>query len=222
MSRFNKLCQLSLRREIIEEKVFRILTFHINSLTQLDLDECIFLGGTSLISYLTSLKRLSLKNAENFPANSLKLIAKRCEKLEYLNISGCKEFSKKALRHLSRLQGVEILRISHTVNASDDIFFAMYNLVEIDCWGCKNIGDVSVKLLLDHCEFLEKLIVSETSITYKSLVYAACRTRKYRRNNIILLMYVGSESIINDFYNSVFYKHDSNWYKSKSALLKIF
>lgn len=197
---------MSLHKEILDSNTIRIIADK-KSLTNLELIDCIFLGNTIFLSNLTYLKQLTLINAENFDNDTIIDITNECHYIEYLDLSMCNDFNNSTLRQLGNLDKLQLLNLSGTINVDDSIFYHMYNLKILDCWGCQGVTDMGIMIILDQCSHIEKLYISKTGITHESIINAAKITRQ-RKGKIILKLYICDLVILNNFKKSKFYKND--------------
>ncbi|KAF7998161.1 hypothetical protein HCN44_009559 [Aphidius gifuensis] len=220
LKRFYNLCQLSLHKEILDSNTIKIIADK-KSLINLELIDCIFLGNTVFLSNLTNLKQLTLINAENFDDDTIIDITNKCHYIQYLDLSMCNDFNNSTLRQLSNLDKLQVLNLSGTINVDDRIFYHMYHLRILDCWGCQDVTDVGIGIVLDQCVNIEKLYISKTGITHESIINAA-KVSRDRKKNIVLKIYICDSVIIGNFKKSEFYKNDDYDYENELSKLKIY
>ncbi|KAF7994431.1 hypothetical protein HCN44_003903 [Aphidius gifuensis] len=175
--------------------------------------------GLQDIGQLMHLCELELNHVLNLNDSILEYILLSCDKLKFLNISGCKLVTDEGLKQLFLLPHLTKLNVSEISNLTDDCFENITELKYLKCFGCCGITDVGIQKLLKNCPDLEFLDVDATGVTSKICIFAAQLTR-LRQNNITLVI-VTSSLIIENFKESEFYKTDNNEEEFKSPFLNL-
>lgn len=189
---------LSLHNCILDDNAINEIT-QINTLFHLDL------AGSAIqralpISKLVNLEHLDLSISSGVESNAIISIANKCNKLNYLDISGCSSISQPALKELAKRENLEQLIIQHVENVNNDMFATMRKLKVLDCSYCEDVTDVGIMGVIKLCQNLQRLNIVETGVTIETLNYAADKV-KCRKNNVVLVI-VASDSLKREFDHS--------------------
>ncbi|XP_044009714.1 uncharacterized protein LOC122853350 [Aphidius gifuensis] len=192
--------------EDVDSDVFASIVNGCAKLKNLDISNCQKISGDALvkISNLKNLENLNICETKNVNDDVIIEIANNCKKITELYIHSCNNVSSLALNELAKLEHLEILQLDNVYNAGDDIFKNMYKLKKLKCTWCRNVTDAGIMRIIKNASNLEYLMLCETGITSKTLVYAADETKK-RTNNIVLRI-ITNKQVLQDYQKL---KHDS-------------
>jgi uncharacterized protein YjbI with pentapeptide repeats len=148
----------------------------------------------SEVIHLENLTRISIAGCQNFTDHYLKMLIARCpnlqevnlnktnitgavfdseavkhEKLNTILLSWCRRLEDENLkRWIEKCPNLKKIILSHTTitgAAFDSEAIKLEHLTEIDISGCENFTDDNLKILIEKCSKLQKIILSHTTIT---------------------------------------------------------
>eukprot|EP00057_Strongylocentrotus_purpuratus_P001885 XP_003723417.1 PREDICTED: uncharacterized protein LOC100889573 [Strongylocentrotus purpuratus] len=107
-------------------------------------DECV----ASVAPKFQSLQHWQLKGVKELRDSAVKKIARHCKKLRTLSIASCP--------HVTDVSLIEIATYLNSIRS-------------LDASGCRKIGNEGMRCLATCCPYLEKVGLSSTSVTHKSV-----------------------------------------------------
>ncbi|XP_022893425.1 EIN3-binding F-box protein 1-like isoform X1 [Olea europaea var. sylvestris] len=134
-----------------------------------------------MLSPSESLRSLAIRSCLGFGSTSLAMLGKLCPQLHHLDLSGLCGITDTGLLPLleSCEAGLTKVNLSHCVNLTDEVVFALarlhggaLELLNLD--GCHKVTDASLEVLANNCPLLYDLDLSKCSITDSGVDALSC------------------------------------------------
>ncbi|XP_072182171.1 uncharacterized protein [Diadema setosum] len=175
-------CQL-----VTDQCLRQIIDKYGPNLRVLELCGCFNLSAETLVHLAdtsSQLTTLNIAQCYKITDDCIATVATKLPSLRHWYLKGCKELRdsavRKIARHCKKLETLAVASCPHVTDASlIEIATYMSGIRNLDVSGCRRVGNEGVRSLATCCPFLERLGLSSTSITHKSvssLASYSCKT----------------------------------------------
>lgn len=172
---------LKLQNVRLENNCMNLAT-QSKTLTHLDLRGSILLGKKAWLSNLTYLEFIGLSFVTKIDDKFMIGIADNCKNLNHIDLSNCKNISKRGLNQLGHLKNLEKVLLNGVSQVDDSIISKFNGLKILECLYCPDVTDYSIVKILKNSPALERLNIFKTRVTLKTLGCAS-EVTKIRKGN---------------------------------------
>ncbi|XP_071479978.1 uncharacterized protein [Diadema antillarum] len=165
-------CQL-----VTDQCLRQIIDKYGPNLRVLELCGCFNLSAETLVHLAdtsSQLTTLNIAQCYKITNDCIATVATKLPSLRHWYLKGCKELRDSAVRkiamHCKKLETLALASCPHVTDASlIAIVTCLSGIRNLDVSGCRRVGNAGVRSLAACCPFLERLGLSSTSITHKSV-----------------------------------------------------